>query len=132
VSKYRTWSMGALSVLVAIAAVWMARSYLNNTLSRARSGGVGIESVIVVRVDIPFATRIGSEHIRRLSLPTDATAVPHFSKEEDVLGLIASQRLYAREILARPRFVDRESGSILAALVPAAIKIIGVFAALSH
>jgi Flp pilus assembly protein CpaB len=124
--------MGALSVVAAIAAVWMARSYLDNPRSRSRSGGVGIESVIVARVDIPFATRIGSEHIRRLLLPTDATAVPNFSKEEGVLGLIASQRVYPGEILARPRFVDRESGSILAALVPAAIKIIRVFAALSH
>lgn len=117
-TKYRTWWMGALSILVAIAAVWMARSYLNHTLSKARNGAGGIESVVVARVDIPFATRIGSEHIRRVSLPTDATAVAHFTKEEDVLGLIASQRVYAGEILARSRFVDRESGSILAALVP--------------
>jgi Flp pilus assembly protein CpaB len=50
-------------------------------------------------------------------LPTNAAVGDHYDKVDQVVGLIALQKVIAGEILLKERFADRNAGSTLAAIV---------------
>jgi pilus assembly protein CpaB len=68
-------------------------------------------------MEIPFGTKVEARHLSTITLPRDAAVGNHFNKADDVVGLIALQKIISGEILLKERFADRAAGSTLAAIV---------------
>jgi pilus assembly protein CpaB len=61
--------------------------------------------------------KVEPRHLRAVVMPRGVSLPDHFARPDEVVGLIATQKALAGEILLKQRFADRTSGSILAALV---------------
>ncbi len=115
--KRRGFGLVLISVLLAIAAAFVARNWIQartNGGTAAANPGVG---VVVAALEIPFGTKVEPRHVRTIVLPRDAQVGNHFERPEDVVGLIATQKMIPGEILLKERFTDRAGGSTLAAVL---------------
>lgn len=104
-----------ISLAFAVAAALIARNWLQSRLN-AGSQDPG-QPVVVATMEIPFGTKMEARHLSIITLPRSATVGNHFSKTDDVVGLIALQKIISGEILLKERFADRAAGSTLAAIV---------------
>jgi pilus assembly protein CpaB len=75
------------------------------------------EQVVVAALEIPFGSKVEARHLKTITLPSNAPVGNHYSNANEVVGLIALQKIIAGEILLKERFADRSAGSTLAAIV---------------
>jgi pilus assembly protein CpaB len=106
-----------ISLVLALGAAWVARSWLQARLTADAAPADASVPVVVAAMEIPFGTKIEPRHLRTITLPRSAPLGVHYEKPEDVVGLIATQKALAGEILLKERFADRATGSTLAAIV---------------
>lgn len=106
-----------ISLALALGAAWVARSWLQARLSAAAAPTNDSVPVIIAAMEIPFGTKVEARHVRVITLPRSAPLGAHYEKTEDVVGLVATQKVVGGEILLKERFADRVSGSTLAAIV---------------
>jgi pilus assembly protein CpaB len=113
--KRRGLLLIVISLALAIGAAWVAR----NWVARLGAGGPGDPGaqVVVAAMEIPFGTKVEARHLKTITLPSNAPMADHYDKTEQVVGLIALQKIIAGEILLKERFADRDAGSTLAAIV---------------
>jgi pilus assembly protein CpaB len=113
--KRRGLVLITLSLVLAIGAAWVARNWV-----QARMNGAPADrgqQVVVAAMEIPFGTKVEARHLSTILLPRDAAVGNHYAKVDDVVGLIALQKIISGEILLKERFADRTAGSTLAAIV---------------
>jgi pilus assembly protein CpaB len=103
------------SLALALVAAWVARSWVQARLAAGPQEPV--LPVVVAAMEIPFGTKIESRHLRSITLPRDAAVGNHYNKPEDVIGLIALQKVVSGQILLKEQLTDRASGSTLAAVL---------------
>lgn len=105
-----------ISLFLALGAAWIARNWVQARLGAGATADAGMQ-VMVAAMEIPFGTRMEPRHVRTITLPRNAQIGDHYEKPEDVVGLIAVQKVMSGEILIKERFADRQAGSTLAAIV---------------
>jgi len=105
-----------LSLALAMGAAWAARSWVQARLN-ASANADPAEQIVVAAMEIPFGSKVEPRHLKTITLPRSARIGNHYQKTDDVVGLIALQKIVTDEILLRERFADRSAGSTLAAIV---------------
>src|ERR1700751_4306973 len=113
--KRRGLMLIVISLALAIGAAWVARNW-----GQARRNGAATapgEQVVVAALEIPFGTKVEARHLKTITLPSNAQVGNHYSKADEVVGLIALQKIIAGETLLKERFADHGAGSTLAAIV---------------
>lgn len=73
--------------------------------------------VVVAAMEIPFGTKVEARHLHVITLPKGTPVGDHYGKPDEVVGLIAMQKVISGEILLKERFADHTSGNTLAAVV---------------
>jgi pilus assembly protein CpaB len=122
--KRRGIGLIALSLLLAFGAALLARNWMQ---ARMRSDDRGSHMpVVIASMEIPFGTRVESRQIRVITLPPGTPLASHFSRPDAVIGLIATQKILAGEILLRDHFTQRPVGSSLAAVLKPNLRAIAV------
>ena len=114
--KRRGFLLIMVSLVLAVAAAWVARNWVQVRLN-AGSSTQAMQTVMVAAMEIPFGTKVEGRHLRTITLPDGAAVGNHFDKADQVIGLIALQKLIPGEILLKERFAGRDAGSTLAAIV---------------
>ena len=114
--KRRGLMLIVISLALAIGAAWVARNWVQQRLNAGTATDPG-EQVVVAALEIPFGTKVEARHLKTITLPSNAPVGNHYSKADEVVGLIALQKIIAGEILLKERFGDRNAGSTLAAIV---------------
>jgi len=104
-----------ISLAFAVMAAFIARNWLQARLN-AGPQDPG-QPVVVAAMEIPFGTKLEARHVSFITLPSSAAVGNHFNKTDEVVGLIALQKIIPGEILLKERFADRAAGSTLAAIV---------------
>src|SRR5215469_12465062 len=114
--KRRGLMLIVISLALAVGAAWVARNWVQARLNAGTATDPG-EQVVVAALEIPFGTKVEARHLKTITLPSNAPVGNHYSKADEVVGLIALQKVIAGEILLKERFADRNAGSTLAAIV---------------
>jgi pilus assembly protein CpaB len=124
--KRRGLMMILISLTLALVAALIARNWIQLRLS-AGSGPaeVGVP-VVVAAMEIPYGTKVEPRHLNTITLPRNAQVGNHYEKIEDVVGLIATQKVISGEILLKERFADRTAGSTLAAVLKTRMRAVTV------
>lgn len=107
--------MVLLSLLFGFGAAWAAKNWIEQR-TRATAPDAG-SAVIVAAMEIPFGTTIEARHIKVIAVPTGTPLGNHFSRLEEVEGLVATQKALDGEVLLKERFTKTGAGSTLAALI---------------
>jgi pilus assembly protein CpaB len=113
--KRRGFMLILISLVMALGASWVARNWVQGGRSHAPPAA-GMQ-VVVAAMEIPFGTKVEARHLKTIQLPRGAEVGHHFDKPDDVIGLLAIQKIIAGEILLKERFADRAAGSTLAAVL---------------
>ncbi len=115
--KRRGLPLILISLTLALGAAWLARSWIQARLNANSRPADTTMHVVVAAMEIPYGTKVEPRHLRTIALPRGAEVGNHYEKPEDIVGLVALQRIISGEILLRERFADRASGSTLAAVL---------------
>lgn len=113
--KRRGFLLIVISLALAVGAAWVARNWVQARLAGTPSDPM--QTVIVAAMEIPFGTKVEGRHLKTITLPSNAAVGDHYDKVDQVVGLIALQKVISGEILLKEHFADRNSGSTLAAIV---------------
>lgn len=113
--RRRGFTLIILSLALALGAAWIARSWMQARLNGTK-GDPGMQAVIAA-TDIPFGIKVEGRHLRVITLPKDTPIGDHFSKPDEVIGLVAVQKVISGEILLKQQFAKQTAGSTLAALL---------------
>lgn len=114
--KRRGLLLITISLVLAIGAAWVARNWVQARLN-AGTPTDPVKPVIVAAMEIPFGTKVEARHLKIITLPSSTSVGDNFDKADEVVGLIALQKIIPGEILLKERFADRNAGSTLAAIV---------------
>ncbi len=113
--KRRGFMLMAVSLALALGAAWIARGWLQSRLNPGhRDASV---AVVVAATEIPFGMRVEPRHLRVISLPSGTAIGAHFSSPDQVVGLIALEKIVPGEILLKAQFAKKTAGSTLSALL---------------
>jgi pilus assembly protein CpaB len=113
--KRRGFKLILLSLVLSLGAAWVARGWVQARLNSGKPD-TGMQ-VVVAATEIPFGITVESRHLRVITLPTGAPIGEHFSKPDEVVGLVALQKVLPGEILLKQQFASHAAGSTLAALL---------------
>jgi len=116
-TKQRGLLLIVVSLGLAIGAAWVARNWVQARLNAGAIPNDPGQQVVVAAMEIPFGTKVEGRHLSTITLPRSAHVGDHYDKADDVIGLIALQKVISGEILLKERFADRSAGSTLAAIV---------------
>lgn len=123
--KRRGLMLIVISLVLAVGAAWVARNWVQARLNGGSSGDP-VQTVVVAAMEIPFGTKVEGRHLKTITLPISAAVGDHFDKADQVVGLIALQKIIGGEILLKERFADRNAGSTLAAIVKPDMRAVSV------
>jgi pilus assembly protein CpaB len=113
--KRRGLILIVISLAFAVTAAWVARNWVQSRMNAAPPDPG--QQVVVAAMEIPFGTKVEARHLSTIMLPRNAAVGNHYGKTDEVVGLIALQKIISGEILLKERFADRTAGSTLAAIV---------------
>jgi pilus assembly protein CpaB len=106
-----------IAAMMGLGAVWVANNWLQARLGTVQTSGDGQASALAAAREIPFGKQIEQVDLRPLSLPKDAVPKGAVAVPADALGKVATQTIYAGELIMRERIVDHLGGSALAAVI---------------
>jgi pilus assembly protein CpaB len=115
-----------ISLCLALGAAWVASVWMRARLNANTSPAEARMQVVAAAMEIPFGTKVEARHLKTISLPRSADVGDHYEKTDDVVGLIAIQKVISGEILRKERFADRATGSTLAAVVKPELRAVTV------
>lgn len=113
--RRRGFTLIILSLALALGAAWIARGWVQSRLNGAKTDS-GMQAVVAA-TDIPFGVKVEGRHLRVITLPRDTAIGDHFATPDEVVGLIALQKVLSGEILLKQQFAKQSPGSTLAALL---------------
>ena len=109
-------AMLLISLMMAMGAAALAMNWLQERIGEA-DGDPEQPSVVVAAMQIPFGQTVQAADLRTMELPPHAIPGGSFNSIDDVVGRVASQTIYADEIILEKRVVDHLGGSDLAAVL---------------
>ena len=92
-----------LSLLLAVAAAWVANNWLN-TQNAKREATPGTVPVAVAAIDIPFGTKVEPRHVAMIQMLQGTAPEGTFPSAEAVEGKVARASIMKGEILLAGRF----------------------------
>jgi len=101
--------------MAAVAAI-LANSWISRRLG-ATEQPVEHGQVVAAAADISVGTKLEAVHLKVIPLPNEAISAGNFRKLEEAIGRVATQPLYAGEILLEKRLTQHTGGSPLAAVI---------------
>lgn len=113
-AKKRAFVMVTLSLLMGVAAAWIAKNWIEGTSEQPETA---MANVVAADLAIPFGTKVEKRHLKMLEMPAEYVPPGSFDSIEAVIERVTVQPIVAGEILMQARFVDYDDGSTLAALV---------------
>lgn len=113
-AKKRALVMVSLSLMMGVAAAWIAKNWIQTTSEEPETQ---MASVVAADLAIPFGTKVEKRHLKMLEMPAQYVPPGSFSSMEDIVERVTVQPIVSGEILMQARFVDYDDGSTLAALV---------------
>jgi pilus assembly protein CpaB len=114
-----------LSLLLAVAAAWVANNYMN-TLKANREATPGTVPVAVAAMDIPFGTKVEPRHVDVIQMLQGTTPEGTFPSADAVNGKVARASIMKGEILLAGRFTEEGEGSTLAAVITENMRAVSV------
>ncbi len=106
----------AISLLLAVAAAWVANRWLI-AQSATSDTGPNTVSVVTAAIGIPLGTKIEARHVAAIQMLADTAPDSAYHDSKAVEGKIAIAEIMKGEILLAPRFAEQGAGSTLAAVV---------------
>jgi pilus assembly protein CpaB len=114
-----------VSLLLAVAAAWVANRWLISKTAATDSGPSTVP-VMTAALDIPLGTKIEVRHVTPIRMLEDTAPDGVFETVAAVEGKIALAEILKGEILLSGRFADQGGGSTLAAVVSANMRAVSV------
>jgi pilus assembly protein CpaB len=122
-AKKRGPVLVTLSLVLALAAAWLANNWLSNRTAVATP----IRSeVVTAAMDIPLGTQIEARHLSSIEMLPGNEPSGAFKERSAVEGKVARSAIVAGEIILAARVTDAGSGSALAAVVEKNMRAISV------
>jgi pilus assembly protein CpaB len=115
--KKRGLVLVALSVIMSVAAAWVANNWIEGNVAINEEVQNTSAQVATAAIRIPYGTKVDARHIKMVNMPKESTPVSAYTAIEEVEGKVATAEILAGELLLSQRFVDHATGSTLAALV---------------
>lgn len=112
--RRRGFALIIVSLVLALGAAWVARNWMQARLNGKADTGM---QAVVAATEIPFGLKVEARHLRIITLPKGTAIGDHFSNINDVVGLVALEKLLPGEILLQQQFARNAQGSTLAALL---------------
>jgi pilus assembly protein CpaB len=115
----------AISLLLAVAAAWVANRWL---ISQTASANVAPDTaaVMTAAIDIPLGTKIEARHVAPIQMFEGTSPDSAFKTLAEVEGKIALADIMKGELLHKARFADQGGGSALAAVVAENMRAVSV------
>ena len=113
----RAVTMLLLAAAMGLSAVWVANNWLQERIAPAGPADDGRIAVLAAARDIPFGKQIEELDLRSVRLPEDAIPVGALRNEQEAHGRVATQTIYAGELIMRERAASHLGGSALAAVI---------------
>jgi pilus assembly protein CpaB len=105
----------AVSLLLALAAAWLANTWLT---ARASASTLPARNhVVTAAMDIDLGTRIEARHLATIEMLPGSQPKGSFIDKSLVEGKVARSQIISGEIILAPRITDQGNGSALAAVV---------------
>lgn len=114
--KIRGWYMVAISLMLGLAAAWVASSWLVERVRLADAKNVDV-TVAVAALEIPYGTTVKANHVKLIRMRQGTELGSYFTTVEQVTGKVAKQKLLSGEVLLKDKFTESGAGSTLAALI---------------
>lgn len=106
-------AMLIISLMMAMSAALLARNWLDDRVGQEDTASE--TSVVVAALQIPFGEKIKASDLRMMELPPHAIPEGSFNDVDDVIDRVASQTIYAGEVVLKGRVPEHPGGSALAA-----------------
>lgn len=113
-----------IALLCATLAAWIANRWIQ-TKGSSRPTEVS-NPIVVAAVNIPFGTKLDESHITIIQWRSDDLPDGVFTKIDDVLGKIAKNMFFPREVITSQRVAEHLEGSALASLITVSSRAITV------
>lgn len=113
--RRRGFTLIILSLGFALCAAWIARGWMQARLNSGKPD-TGMQAVVAA-TEIPFGLKVEARHLRVITLPKGTAIGDHFGSIDEVVGLVALQKVLDGEILLKQQFAKQAQGSTLAALL---------------
>ncbi len=107
--------MLGISLLLAMGAALLAMNWLGERVADDEADRDS--SVVVADRQIPFGEKLERADLRLMELPPHAIPPGSFDDPEEIVGRVASQSIFAGEIILRERVPEHLGGSALAAVL---------------
>lgn len=105
-----------ISLSMAAVAAILANSWISQRLGAAEQK-VEQGQVVAAAADISVGTKLEAVHLKVIPLPKEVISKGNFTELEEAVGRVATQPLYADEILLEKRLTQHTGGSPLAAVI---------------
>ena len=115
----------AVSLLLAVAAAWVANRWL---IAQTASSDTGPNTMAVMTaaIDIPLGTKIEPRHVAAIQMLADTAPDGAYQNVAAIEGKIALTEMVKGEILLAARFAEQGAGSTLAAVVSENMRAVSV------
>ncbi len=113
-----------ISLMMAMGASALAMTWLQERMTERDA--VDESSVVVAAMQIPFGQKVEAADLRMMELPPHAIPRGSFKRADEVVGRVASQTIYAGEVILKERVAEHLGGSALAAVLDHGMRAITV------
>ena len=110
----RIVSMIIIALLCGTLAAWIANNWIKN---RGAAPEEVSNPIVVAATDIPFGTQLDESHVQLIQWRGGDLPDGVFTKTEDVVGKIAKNMFFPREVITSQRVAVHLEGSVLASLI---------------
>lgn len=114
----KTFTYLLLSLLLGLGAAVLADNWIQQRIAPGPSAELAYEPIVIAAMDIPFGQKIQTNQLKIMewpkTAPLPAGAIQQF---EDAEGRVASQTIFAGEMVLASRVVEHTAGSTLSATI---------------
>ncbi|MGI9285753.1 MAG: Flp pilus assembly protein CpaB [Pseudomonadales bacterium] len=115
--RQRTFLLLCFSVLMAVAAVWVANNWLQLRVGNFAEASTDEYPVVVAKLRIQYGQKIERRHLGLVNMLKDSAPENSFHDTAAVEGKIAKQEFLPGDVIRSERIVDHLVGSTLAAMI---------------
>ena len=123
--KSRSIMLLVLAIALGLGATWMANRWLQARLTPGTTEGQSTP-IVVAALEIPFGQKVEAAHVKTINWPTGEVPPGSFNDPAQVLGKVASGKIFPNEVIVAGRVVDQTGGSTLASVITPTLRAVTV------